>query len=337
MIYPSFLKKGDTIGVPAPSSGAYDKPHCNKYKNSKKKLEEMGYNVKLSKNIFKSDMGRSADAKYRAKELREMFEDNSIDFLMCAAGGEFLIEILPYIDFNKILSNPKFIQGMSDPTGISFPITTKCDIATFYGLNFGDYGTEDYTRDITDNLQIITGNIIKQNNYEMYENSWVEKVTGLEGYNFTDKVIWKNLNEKNVNVTGRIIGGCIDVITDISGTKYDGTSNFIEKYKEDGIIWYFDNAELSQEALILALWRLNELGYFKYTKAILFGRNGTDKTLLGYKMENTLKDSVLAQLNVPIIYDIDISHKGPCFTVINGAIATVESSEGKGSISFELK
>ena len=337
MIYPSFLKKGDTIGVPAPSSGAYDKPHCNKYKNSKKKLEEMGYNVKLSKNIFKSDMGRSADAKYRAKELREMFEDNSIDFLMCAAGGEFLIEILPYIDFNKILSNPKFIQGMSDPTGILFPITTKCDIATFYGLNFGDYGTEDYTRDITDNLQIITGNIIKQNNYEMYENSWVEKVTGLEGYNFTDKVIWKNLNEKNVNVTGRIIGGCIDVITDISGTKYDGTSNFIEKYKEDGIIWYFDNAELSQEALILALWRLNELGYFKYTKAILFGRNGTDKTLLGYKMENTLKDSVLAQLNVPIIYDIDISHKGPCFTVINGAIATVESSEGKGSISFELK
>ena len=45
MIYPKFLQKGDLIGVPAPSSGAYDEPHCNKYKNSKAKLEKQGYNV----------------------------------------------------------------------------------------------------------------------------------------------------------------------------------------------------------------------------------------------------------------------------------------------------
>ena len=54
-------------------------------------------------------------------------------------------------------------------------------------------------------------------------------------------------------------------------------------------------------------------------------------------METALKDSVISKLGVPIIYDTDVSHKGPCMTIINGAIATVESKDGKGKISFELK
>lgn len=337
MIYPKFLEKGDLIGVPAPSSGAYDEPHCYKYKNSKKKLEDMGYRIKWSENIFNSIMARSADAKTRAAELNDMFEDENIDFIICAAGGEFIDEILPYVDFDKIAKNPKWVQGFSDPQGILFPITTKYDIATLYGLNFGDYGTEPYTRDITDNLEIITGNIIEQENYDMFENERGEQITGLEPYNFTDKVVWKNLNRDEISVKGRIIGGNLDVILELCGTKYDGTKDFIDRYKNDGIIWYFDNCELSKEELIRAMWKLNEFGYFENTKAIVFGRNGNDKeSYLGYTFETALKDSVIAKKDIPIIYDADVSHKGPCMTIINGAIATIESNNGKGKISFEL-
>lgn len=337
MIYPKFLEKGDLIGVPAPSSGAYDEPHCYKYKNSKKKLEDMGYRIKWSENIFNSIMARSADAKTRAAELNDMFEDENIDFIICAAGGEFIDEILPYVDFDKIAKNPKWVQGFSDPQGILFPITTKYDIATLYGLNFGDYGTEPYTRDITDNLEIITGNIIEQENYDMFENERGEQITGLEPYNFTDKVVWKNLNRDEISVKGRIIGGNLDVILELCGTKYDGTKDFIDRYKNDGIIWYFDNCELSKEELIRAMWKLNEFGYFENTKAIVFGRNGNDKeSYLGYTFETALKDSVVAKKDIPIIYDADVSHKGPCMTIINGAIATIESNNGKGKISFEL-
>ena len=338
MIYPKFLSKGDTIGVPAPSSGAYDEPHCNKYKNSKKKLEEIGYKVEWSKNIFVSDMCRSADGETRGKEFNEMIDNPEIDFIMCAAGGEFIDEMLPYVDFEKIVKNPKWVQGFSDPQGVLFPITTKYDIATLYGLNFGDYGTEPYTRDITDNLEIITGNIIKQKNHEMYENEHGETITGLEPFNFTDKGIWKNLNRDTVDVTGRIIGGNLDVTLELCGTRFDGTKDFIERYKDDGIIWYFDNCELSKEDLIRAMWKLNEMGYFKYTKAIIFGRNGNDKgSYLGYTFETALKDTIVAKKDIPIVYDTDISHKGPCMTIINGAIAHVISENGTGSISFELR
>ena len=339
MIYPKFLSKGSCIGVPAPSSGAYDDLHKIKYANSKLKLEEMGYKCILSENINKCEMARSASAEERANEFNEMIEDKNIDFLMCAAGGEFLVEILPYINFDEIVKNPKFVQGFSDPTGLLFPITTKYDIATIYGNNFGDYGVEEYDRSVTENLQILQGNIVEQNNYDMYENERanIENPTGLEGYNFTDKVEWKVLGGEEVFIKGRIIGGCLDIISEIVGTKYDGTDIFVEKYKNDGIIWYFDNCELSKEELIRTLWKLNEFGYFKYTKGIIFGRNGAESSFLGYTMETALKDSVLAKLGVPIIYDADISHKGPCMTIINGAIATVESKDGKEKISFELQ
>ena len=339
MIYPKFLEKGNCIGVPAPSSGAYDELHKIKYENSKKNLEDMGFNIVLSKNINTSIKARSASAKERAEELNEMFENKNIDFIICAAGGEFLVETLPYINFDGIVKNPRFVQGFSDPTGILFPITTKYDIATIYGNNFGDYGVlkQEYDRSILDCIEIIQGNIVSQNNYEMFENESAEGKTGLEGYNFTTPVNWKILEGKNVNVSGRIIGGCIDILAEIVGTKYDGMSNFNEKYKNDGIILYFDNCELSKEELIRTLWKLNEFEYFKYAKAIVFGRNGIDTSCLGYTMEEALKDSVIYELNVPILYDTDISHKGPCLTIINGAVATIKSENGTGSISFDLK
>lgn len=336
MIYPKFIKNGDIIGVPAPSDGAYCEEYVKRFKNAKLNLEKRGYKVNLSKNIFNSEKGRSSNAISRAKEMNEMFENNT-DAIICAAGGEFLVEILPYIDFNKLVKNPKWVEGFSDPTGILFPITTKYDIATIYGNNMKTLGAEKYHKSLDENLEIIAGNLITQNSYELYENERAETVTGLEGYNLTEKVCWKTIDNKEVIMHGRIIGGCIDIITELAGTKYDGTKEFNEKYKEDGIIWYFDNCELSKETLMRTLWKFNELEYFKYTKGIIFGRNGQEVSYNYDTMEESLKDSVLSKLNVPIIYDADISHKGPSMTIINGAIATIHCNDGKGSISFELK
>ena len=336
MLYPKFIKNGDTIGVPAPSDGAYCEEYVNRYKNAKINLEKRKYKVQLSKNIFHSEKGRSSDAITRAEEINNMFKNN-IDAIICAAGGEFLVEILPYIDFNKLVQNPKWVVGFSDPTGILFPITTKYDIATMYGNNFSSFGAEKYHKSLEENLEILAGNLIIQNSYELYENERAEKITGLEGYNLTENVCWKTINKQEVIMHGRIIGGCIDIITELAGTKYDETKKFNEKYKKDGIIWYFDNCELSKETLIRTLWKFNELEYFKYTKGIIFGRNGQEVSYNYDTMEEALKDSVLSKLNIPIIYDADISHKGPSMTIINGAIATIHCKEGKGSIKFELK
>ena len=217
-----------------------------------------------------------------------------------------------------------------------FPLTIKYDISTIYGNNFKSLGAQKYDRSIEENFEIIKGNLITQESYDMYEEERQEKITGLEGYNLTEKVKWKTLDNKPVEIRGRIFAGCLDIISEIAGTKYDGTNRFINKYQDDGIIWGFDICDLSKEEVIRTLWKLNELGYFKYSKGIVFGRCGNDNSYLNYDMNGCLKDSVLKDLNIPIIYDADISHKGPSMTIINGSIATVKCENDKGNIAFEL-
>ena len=337
MIYPKFIKENDTIGIPSPSAGTNNKEKENKMLNAKNNLEKLGYNLILSKNLFKCEKGRSANTIERANEINDMFKNKDINMLLCATGGDFLVEILPYIDFDYIKENPKLIAGFSDPTGILYPLTTKYDIATIYGHNLSPLGMEKYHQSENDFLEIIKGNLIEQKSYQKYEKDWFPKITGLEYYNLTEEVYWHTLDNNNVSVTGRIIGGCLDIIIELAGTKYDGINEFNKKYQEDGIIWYFDNCELSMEETIRTLWRLSELNYFKYTKCIIFGRFGKNTTVYEYDVKTALQDSVISKLNIPIVYDADITHKSPCMTIINGSIATINVSNGKATISFEIK
>ena len=338
MIYPKFLKKGDLIGVPTPSDAAYDVQHKNRFKNAVLNFKERGFSIELSKNINHSLVSRSASAKERGAEINEMFSRDDIDFVLCAAGGEFLVECLPFVDFGLLKKNPKFVQGFSDPTGLLFPITTKYDIATLYGMNFGEYGMEKWYKNLDDSLEIMQGNLVSQESFGKYASEHSEYMTGLESYKLDTKNVWKTLDGEDVRFSGRLIGGCMDIISELAGTKYDGMAEFNERYKKDGVVWYFDNCELSFEETIRTLWKFKELGYFKYTTGIVFGRFGVDEPTRNYEsVYDCLKDSVVADLGVPVVFDADISHKDPSMIVINGAIATVEVSGGKGRISQRLE
>ena len=337
MIYPKFVNNNSTLGITSLSSGARDKYKKNKYKNAKKTLENLGYKLIISDNINKSIRGRCADEKVRAEELNNMFKNNNIDLILNASGGDFLIEILPYVNFELLKSNPKYVCGFSDPTSILYTITTKYDIATIYGQNYAQFGMRNLHKSQKYFLNIINGKDLNEKNFSLYEEERKQKVDGLEEYNLTNKVKYKTLDNKDVCVRGRIIGGCFDIISELSSTKYDGIKEFQEKYKNDGIIWYFDNCELSYDETIRTLWKLNELEYFKYTKCIIFGRFGNTYSSYKYNTKTCLLDSVISKLNIPIIYDADFSHKSPCLTVINGSIANIKLNNNKFNISFELK
>lgn len=336
MIYPEFLKEKDIIGVTAPSDGITDEVKLKRLDNAIKNFNSRGFNIKETPNVRCSIKGRSSTSKERARELEELYEDKDVKAIICASGGDFLLEMLSEVDFNAIKDNPKWLQGYSDPTGLLFTITTNLDIATIYADNFKTFGMAPWHQSLENNLEILKGNIIEQTSFSRYEED-KKLITGLEPFNLTKKVYWKNLNnEEVINIKGRMIGGCLDIITDLFGTRFDKTKNFLEKYKDDGIIWYFDVCELSSESLIRTLWKLKDNGYFKYTKGILFSRVFACNSYYDITYEEAIYES-LKDLNIPIIINTDIGHVAPRMTIINGAIATVTSSNGKGKIKFELK
>ncbi len=336
MKYPKFLKETNTIGTTALSDGIIDSYKQNRLDNAHKKLEEVGFSLVETENVRTGQKGRSSHAKRRAEEFHQLVEDEKIDAIIIAAGGDFLLETLPYIDFSKIAKHPKWIQGYSDPTGILFVITTKLDIATIYSHNVAAFGMEPWHSSIQDNIDILKGKEIVQNSFSQYEKEELETVTGLEGYHLDTPVEWKSLGTKKATIEGRFIGGCIDLLAELAGTPFDYTANFIEKYKDEGIIWFFDNCDLTNEDLVRVFWKFKVCGWFRHTKAILLGRSATDSSFYDISFHETLEDS-LKDLGVPVIYDMDFGHIPPRMTIINGGYGILSFQENGGSIQFLYK
>lgn len=335
MIYPKFLRENDTIGVTAPSGGITELVDVYRINNAIKKLEQLNYKIKETSDVRTNFQGKSAPSKIQASELESLFNSKEVKMIICVTGGDFLVEMLSEVDFNVIKNNPKWLQGYSDPTGLLYTITTNLDIATIYGDNFKAFGMKQWHKSLENNLCILKGNLIEQESFDMYETNRLERKVGDEGYNLDTKVNWENLNRDEIDIKGRMIGGCIDVLTEIFGTRFDKTKDFIKKYKDDGIIWYFDNCELTSEQLIRVLWKFRDNGCFENSNGIIFGRSGLEASFYGISFKEAILRA-LGSLEIPIIINADVGHVSPRMTIINGAICNVISKGGKGKIKFEL-
>ncbi|MBQ1193144.1 MAG: LD-carboxypeptidase [Lachnospiraceae bacterium] len=339
MIFPEYIKPGDTIGVTAPSGGVGKEVDFIRFNSAKSKLEKKGYKVIFTDNVFKDEgNGRSSGKEERARQFMELIKNPEVKYICSAKGGDFLMEILPYLDFDVIRSNPKWIQGYSDNTTLTFNICTSCDIATVYCNNFGDYGMEEWHSSIEENLSILEGNKNSQHSFDLYENGFFDKVTGLEGYSLTEPVNMKlyngNISENKAEFSGRLIGGCLDVIMDVLGTRYENVAGFVDKYKNEGIIWYLESFYNNSEGVMRNMWKLNELGWFKNTKGIIFGREMMYQKFSENEFDEACM-SMLEQLKIPVIFGADIGHKSPQLCMINGAYYTIKYCDGKLDLSFE--
>lgn len=326
MKYPSFLENGDIIGITALSAGVGEK--LESFKLSINNLTQNDFNILETSNVRNKSFV-SSSSNQRVEELNELVLNKDVKMVLCAAGGDFLIEVLPKLNLENIKNNEKWFMGYSDPSTLLYLITTKLDIATIYGVNAGSYAQDKLHESLKNNIQIIKGNIVEQNSFELYEK---ERIEDLNQYNLTEKVFWENINGE-FNEEGRMIGGCIDSLRFLLGTPYDYTKEFVNKYKEDGIIWYFDVFSMSSEELYCTLFQMKEAGWFENIKGVIFGR-----VLFPREFSLTYQEAIKRFFKeIPVIFNADIGHVPPKMTIINGSYAHVQAKNGKGKIKFELK
>lgn len=352
MRIPKKLKVGDTIGICAPSAGINKPEKQIRLDEAIKKLEALGFKVIETKSVRNDIEGRSASKEIRAREFMDLYLDPNVHAIIFAAGGDFLVEMLDFVDFEKIRNaEAKWLVGYSDITGINLPITTITDTATLYSQTIKDFAMVPLHRALEDTLNIMMGNYPVQNSFDKCEkkvdmNSFIEEINNVdeeikeinpnEGYKLEEDVIWKNLyDEEYLEISGRAIGGCFDLIKNILGTKFDKTKDFIEKYKEDGIVWFFDIFESSTPELVRTMWQMKNAGYFEYCKGILVGRSLFLREEYGIDLPKAFKQG-LDGLNIPVIYDMDIGHVAPQLPIIIGGKINVTSSKGKGTLESYL-
>lgn len=343
MIYPANLEQGFSIGVTATSAGFEDEVDYIRLDSAIKHFGRLGYPVITTPNVRSGDMkGRSSDGARRAMELLELIKNPKVRAIFAASGGDFLVEMLPFVDFQIIKENPTWVQGFSDTTGLTFTITTNLDIATMYSYNFSTFGMGNWHPSLSNNLLLLEGKDIVQNSFDRYQDGYYKRVTGLEEFVLEKEVEWRNISPKGISdadeigISGRMLGGCLDILLNLVGTRFDKTAEFVERYKEDGILWFLESYNLSSDAMIRGLWQLKEAGWFTNSVGFIFGRPAMYDIQYDISYEEAIL-SVLGELNLPIIMDADIGHVSPQFTIINGALGRVESKDNKGRIIFERR
>lgn len=339
MIYPEFLKQGQKIGVTAPSDGNRSPMDIRRLELAEKVLAEMGHPVVETANVRQSDgRGRSSTKEERAKQLMALFRDPDVSYIVAAKGGDFLMEILPLIDFDEIRRHPKWFQGFSDNTGLTFTITTNCGIATVYGNNFNDFAIQPQHPAVKGNYEIMTGNLADQHTFDFYEDGFYDRETPDESYHKDKPCVQYAVRDgeiaESVHLEGRLLGGCLDVLLNLVGTSFDKTAEFIKAYRDDGILWYLESFSLDSDSLTRGLWQLKDAGWFDTAQGFVFGRPCIFQSFTDHSYREAV-EVILSDFHVPLVFDADIGHKSPQFTVINGAYGIWDYKDGKSKFVLQ--
>lgn len=315
---PEYIKKGSTIGFIAPSFGLFDEKHLNKYKKAKEFFINNGYNVVESKYLYTENFLNDTKAEVRAKDFLDMYLDPNIDILLSVCGGELLMELLEYIDFDLInKAKPKYILGYSDNTNLTFLLTTLCDIESIYGINATAFSnnTLDYVKDTFD---LINGKKFEFKSYKFFEN---------EDEEFVNEVNYIG----SVDMKGLMLGGCLEVFKNLCGTKYDKVSEYTKNNKD--IIFYFDVCESNPLQVYQTLWQLKNANWFNNIKGFIFGR-----TINNNIYDFTYIDAIyraLGDITSNIVINADLGHIHPIIPFINGRVCHVIVKDGKGKFIYE--
>ena len=338
---PPYIKPGNTIGIVAPSFGATTEPYTSRFNEAVRLFKERGYKLKIGATCHKSDgLGISTNPKDAAKELTDFYLDTSIDAIISCGGGELMCETMSYVDFDAIKqAKSKWFMGYSHNTNFILPLVTKCNTAAIYGHCITGFG-KPWERCETDTIALLEGKTDTVCGYERFQSpdkgTEAKQENPLSAYILDQKkklVCSPTDASNNIHAEGILIGGCLDVLANLTGTQFDGVKDFNKNI--DGTLWVLEACDLSPMDIRRAVWHLDECGWFEKVKAFIIGRPlaAWQQEMMGVDQYNAVTD-ILSKYNVPIIMDADVGHIAPSIPLIMGSPAQIKVKDGNLEVNF---
>ncbi len=331
LIKPGHLKKGDTIGILAPSSGLSAKaPH--RLDSAISFLKGEGYTVKVLPTARASLGYSSATAEKRADDINCAFADSNIKAILCTIGGNTANQTLKFLDFGLMRRNPKIFCGYSDISVLHYALRTHADIASFYGPcavpQFGEYPKPmDYT--VRYFLKAVSstepvGEAEPSKSWTDDTPDWLKK-EDLKG----PRLLKSNKGYewlREGSASGPLLGGCLPSILHLKGTEFwpshKGAILFLDIPESHD----FRKGEPVSEAAAL-LTDLELYGTLQEIKGMVVGRPMKYSAAEDMALKEALLEAT-GRYDTPILYGADIGHTDPMLTLPIGADAKIDSEEG---------
>lgn len=336
LIKPNKLKEGDKVATVSLSwGGAGDEEILWRYYQGKQRLEEeFGLEVVEMPHTLKGSEFTYNHPELRAKDLMDAFKEPTIKAIISCIGGNDSIRLLPYIDFDIIKQNPKIYTGYSDSTVTHF-MCMKAGISSFYGLSvLNDFAENismsEYTKTWCYKTLFETkplGLIPTSNDWTSQRLEWTIDNKDI-AREFEANTNYEVLQGKG-SVTGRLIGGCLEVIDMLKGTSLFPSLDMFE-----GGIMFLETSEVMPPEWLLEdnLRNYGMIGVLTSINGIIFGKPQGAKYYEEYKpiIKKVLKE--FGREDMPVMYNASFGHNEPKCCIPYGALAKIDCE----SVSFSI-
>lgn len=353
MIRPKKLNKGDKIAVVSLSRGILGMPFCkHELEIGLQRLKDFGLVPVVMPNALKDINYLENHPEAKATDLKMAFMDDSIKGIICAIGGDDTYRTIPFLmedkEFiNAVKTHPKIFMGFSDTTN-NHLMFYKLGLQTFYGQAF-----------LTDLAELDTEMVPYTKKYfeKLFMDSHTYEITSspvwyFERENFGPEEVGKPRNSQiekhgfevlngNGKVIGELYGGCIESLYDAYTGERHGDDNAIyakynllptlDEWKEKILFLETSEEQISPDKLEQILMTLKNNKILENVKGILVGKPMNEKYYEEYK---EVYRKVVANLDTPILYNINFGHSIPRCIIPYGSKAMIDYDNKKIKVNI---
>jgi len=288
------------------------------------RFQEMGLELSFGKHIEELDDFDSSSIESRINDLHEAFLDKSVKGIFAVIGGFNCNQLLRYLDWNLIKSNPKIFVGYSDTTALQNAIYAKTGLVTYSGPAYSTFGQKlyfDYT------LESFKECLFEDKKFDVLpSDSWSDDKWYLDQENrkLHKNDGWLVINEGQAN--GTILGANLCTFNLLQGTEYFPDIS-------DAILFLEDDAESKLVNFDRDLQSLIHLPNLDKVKGVVIGRFQNASEVKTEQLIKVVKSKKELE-NVPILANVDFGHTSPIITFPIGGDVELVVKEGNSKIKI---
>jgi muramoyltetrapeptide carboxypeptidase len=272
---PKALKEGSTIGIVAPASNV-DREALLRGVAA---LEQSGYRVRYSDQVFLQKHYFAGAHSQRAAELTRMFCDSSIDAIFCARGGYGCHHLLQRLNPELLRANPKVFLGHSDVTVLLQFLENQCQMVSFHGpMVAREFALGEPYYDRHNFLSCVA------------QPGGGQRITshGLEIL-------------RSGSARGPLTGGCLSLLTATLGTSWE--------IQTEGKILFLEDINAKPYQIDRMLMHLKLAGKLDKVRGVAFGimLNCKQSDTQGYRLEEIVLKT-LEEYSFPILFGLPSGH-----------------------------
>jgi muramoyltetrapeptide carboxypeptidase len=265
------------------------------------KLEAQGLRVTLAANIAATgehDYLAGTD-DVRAETFNQFLRSDDYDAYFFARGGYGAMRVLDRLDYEAIAANPRPIIGFSDLTALHQAIAIRSNLISFHGPMV--------------NLDFFNG-------LSPEVDRWFWSLLG------GDAPAIHRFREEQVvcagDAEGILFGGCLSLMTSLTGTPYD--------YWIDDGIWFWEDVDEPVYRLDRMLTHLRLSGRFRRIRGVIVGKL---KGCGDAAEIDVLLREFFGSCDIPVVRDLPFGHFGDNLLMPVGARVHLNTSDASFSVT----